>query len=416
MPKPLPAQPHIDWLKKTAKQHLADLRATRPDAPLHEAQLTVARDYGFTSWRALKAEVDARSIDGRIASAAAKGDADTLGKLLDDAPRKLVVTRGPWKRPLLHLAAEHGHLTCVELLLRHGADLDLRDRTENATALHWAAAGGHLAVVKRLLAAGADIDGTGDRHAVGVLGWATCFEQVHAEVAEFLLSRGAKPTMLAAVALGRDDLVRKLAADPAELGLHKMSRFGHHRTPLHLAVLKNRADMVRLLLELGADARAKDSRGYTPLNFVTATSDPAITGLLVAAGADPAERAGNRFEHLVPVLNVADLARSLAYYVDGLGFEKQWEYGEPPTFAAIRRDQVQIFLSQEDPKRLAGSLSIFVQDVDALYADYRNSGAVILRPPTDFPWGVRGMDLEDPDGHRLRMTGDGAQENRSKAG
>ena len=31
-------------------------------------------------------------------------------------------------------------------------------------------------------------------------------------------------------------------------------------------------------------------------------------------------------------------------------------------------------------------------------------------------WGVRGMDLEDPDGHRLRMTGDGAKEHRSKAG
>lgn len=416
MSKTLPAQPHIDWLKKTAKQHLADLRAEQPDAQLHEAQLAVARDYGFPSWRALKAEVDARSLDGRIGNAAAAGDTDTLARLLADNPHKLAVTRGPWKRPLLHLAAEKGHVANVELLLRRGAEVDLRDRTDNATALHWAAAGGHLAVAKRLLSAGADIDGAGDRHAVGVLGWATCFDQVHAKVAEFLLSRGARPTMLVAVALGREDLVRRLAADPAELGLHKMSRFGHHRTPLHLAVLKNRADMVRVLLELGADSRAKDSRGYTPLNFVTATSDPAIAGLLISAGADPTERSANRFEHLVPVLNVADLVRSLAYYVDGLGFEKQWEYGEPPTFASIRRDQVQIFLSQEDPRRLAGSLSIFVQDVDGLYADYRKSGAVILRPPTDFPWGVRGMDLEDPDGHRLRMTGDGAKEHRSKAG
>jgi uncharacterized glyoxalase superfamily protein PhnB len=195
-----------------------------------------------------------------------------------------------------------------------------------------------------------------------------------------------------------------------------MSRFEHHRTPLHLAVLKDRADMVRLLLELGADPHAEDSRGYTPLNFVSADSDPAIAGLLIAAGADPNERAGNRFEHLVPVLNVADLARSLDYYVGQLGFEKQWEYGTPPTFAAIRRDRVEIFLNQEDPGRLAGSLSIFVQDVDALHDDYRKSGARILRPPTDYPWGVRGMDLEDPDGHRLRMSGDGAREQRSKAG
>jgi ankyrin repeat protein len=53
-----------------------------------------------------------------------------------------------------------------------------------------------------------------------------------------------------------------------------MSRFEHYRTPLHFAVLKNRPDMVRLLLELGADPRARDSRGYTPLNFAKAESDP----------------------------------------------------------------------------------------------------------------------------------------------
>ena len=70
------------------------------------------------------------------------------------------------------------------------------------------------------------------------------------------------------MALGREDLVRALVrAEPALLGSRKMSRFEHYRTPLHLAVLKNRPDIVRLLIELGADPRARDSRGYTPLNL-----------------------------------------------------------------------------------------------------------------------------------------------------
>src|SRR5262249_20867870 len=160
-------------------------------------------------------------------------------ELLEAHPRKLGITGGPWKAPLLHLAAERGHLDCVKLLLQRGVDVRKRDRTNKATALHEAAAGGHLEIAKQLLAAGADIDGASDAHQLGVIGWATCFKQVHASLAEFLLARGAKPTILSSVALGREDLVRQLVGDDhSRLGLIMMSRFEHRRTPLHLAVLK----------------------------------------------------------------------------------------------------------------------------------------------------------------------------------
>jgi uncharacterized glyoxalase superfamily protein PhnB len=171
--------------------------------------------------------------------------------------------------------------------------------------------------------------------------------------------------------------------------------------------------MVRLLLELGADPQARDSRGYTPLNFAKSQTDPAIAAMLMAAGAEPMETNANRFEHLVPVLNVGSVGASVDYYVEKLGFQKLFDWGSPPTFASVGRDQVKIFLSQDEWGGPT-SLSIFVQDVDALYHDYRTRGAVIRRPPTDFPWGVRGMDIEDPDGHRLRFSGDGGEENRSE--
>jgi ankyrin repeat protein len=414
MPKTLPTQPHIDWLKKAAKQRLAELRASDPAARLHQAQLALARDYGFASWRALKSRVDALSLDGQIVTAALAGNVDGLARLLATEPQKLAVTGGPWSRPLLHIAADKGHFDCVNLLLSLGFDVHKRDRTDKATALHWAAAGGHLEIVKRLLAAGADIDGEGDAHTVGVIGWATCFSHVHADVADFLLSHGAKPTLFSAVALGRGDLVRSLVADdPTLLRSRKMSRFEHHRTPLHLAVLKNRPAMVGLLLELGADPRAKDSRGYTPLNLVTAKTDTSIAGTLIAAGADPEEKNMNRFEHIVPVLTVKSVAAAIGYYVDRLGFEKKWEWGTPPTFGCVGRDQIEIFLSEEGQEAPGMSLSIFVQDVDALHESYKKSGAIIRRPPTNFPWGVRGMDVDDLDGHRLRMSGDGGNEHRS---
>jgi uncharacterized glyoxalase superfamily protein PhnB len=307
-----------------------------------------------------------------------------------------------------------GHLDCVRVLLRHGFDVHTRDRADNATALHWAAQEGHLDVVECLLAAGADPDGAGDLHELGAIGWATCFQRVRADVADLLLARGARPTIFAAVALGRADLVRALVAtDPTLLRLRKMSRFEHHRGPLHLAVLKNRPAMVELLLALGADPRATDSRGYTPLNFARKATQPSIVAMLLAAGADPRERDVNRFEKVVPILNVRSLPAAIGYYVDRLGFEKQWDWGDPPTFGCVRRDEVEIFLSQEGADAGGTLLSVFVQDVDALYEDYKTRGAIIRRPPTDMPWGVRRMDVQDPDGNELGMTGDGGEPYRS---
>src|SRR5262245_20520887 len=159
MANSLPARPDLEWLKKTAKQRLAELRSHDGGAKLHQAQQAVAEEYGFKSWRALKAHVDGASLDGQIITAAAAGHADKLAEFLDQHPAKLRIIGGSWNRPLLHLAAEGGHLACVELLLQRGLEVDLRDRMDNATALHWAAQGGHLPVIERLLAAGADIDG-----------------------------------------------------------------------------------------------------------------------------------------------------------------------------------------------------------------------------------------------------------------
>jgi ankyrin repeat protein len=404
MPKALPPRPNLDWLKKTAKERLAALRERDSAARLHDAQHALANDYGFKGWRALKAAVDARSIDGQIV-AAASGKARELAALLAAHPKKLTITGGNWQRPLLHLAAEGGHLGCVEVLLKAGFDVGKRDRLDKATALHWAAQGGHIAVVKRLVEAGADVDGDGDAHAMGVIGWAACFNQTHGEVAEFLLAHGAKPHILAAVSLNRGDLVRRLLEhDPKLLETHKMSRFEHHRTPLQMAVIKNRPAMVKLLLEHGADPAVKDSRGYTALNFAGKTTDPAIAAMLIADGAKPSEQNVNRFENMTPILNVKDVSASIDYYVEKLGFELRWDWGSPPGFACVGRDAVQIFLCRDAQGAPGTWIAIWVQDVDALYEDYKKSGAIIRQKPTNFPWGAREMNVQDLDGHRLRVS------------
>ena len=57
----LPAQPSLEHLRKEAKQRLAKLRNLAQSAQLGEAQLLVAREYGFPSWSVLKAEVERRA-------------------------------------------------------------------------------------------------------------------------------------------------------------------------------------------------------------------------------------------------------------------------------------------------------------------------------------------------------------------
>jgi ankyrin repeat protein len=284
MPKALPAQPNIDWLKKAAKERLAELRTRNPTARLAEAQRAMAEDYGFRSWRALKARVDSLSFDGRVIAATLAGDAAALAELLDAHPTKLDVTGGEGDRPLLHLAAAGGHVGCVELLLGRGFDVRRRDRMDNATALHWAAQEGHLEVVERLLQAGADLDGEGDDHGLGVLGWATCFAKVQEEVAAHLLARGARLHIFSAIALDRGEDVRAIVrTDPAQL-MRRMSRNEHGRLPLHHAASCGRPAMVRLLIELGADVHATDLAGAAAIAYAR---DGASLEALLAAGARP---------------------------------------------------------------------------------------------------------------------------------
>ena len=260
MPKALPASPNLDWLKKTAKERLAELRATDPESRLHQAQLATARDYGFASWRALKAHIDAtnqrhrdrdqvfraaragdvetvrrafeagfdpasadadghtiyqiakegqheaiellaRDLQGGstrskaeqeaiqgIVGAAQSGDVAALRERLDAHPGLIDALggRGFQKATALHLATLRNQHDAIRLLTERGADLNARDFPDNATPLHFAAVHGDPETVRLLVEAGADVEGQSDDCGVGVLGWATCFQRVREDVADYL--------------------------------------------------------------------------------------------------------------------------------------------------------------------------------------------------------------------------------------
>ena len=263
----LPDAPSLEWLRKQAKRHLTELRRLNPTAKLADAQLDLARKYGFSSWRALKTHVDSLTIDGQLFEAAKTGDVAKLRALLDAHPDKLYARNRPYEHTMLHLAAFHGHADAVEFLLARGIDPNTREKGDNTYPMHWAAAAGHLDIVRKLADAGGDVVGDGDDHALQVIGWATgwdgCDDATHRAITNFLVSRGARHHIYSAMAINDTDEVRRVvAADPAQLE-RPQSHNEDFRLPLHFAVHKKLRNMIPLLLELGADPMATDASGNT---------------------------------------------------------------------------------------------------------------------------------------------------------
>ena len=109
------------------------------------------------------------------------------------------------------------------------------------------------------------------------------------------------------------------------------------------------------------------------------------------------------------VLAVHDLAAEAAYFMDALGFSREWT--EPGNWEGLVRDGVRVHLGRcpgTIPVTELGDHSYFgffaTDDVDALAAEFTASGARILAPPTDKPWGWREMPVASPEGHRMMFA------------
>ncbi|XP_021414681.2 GA-binding protein subunit beta-1 isoform X4 [Oncorhynchus mykiss] len=111
---------------------------------------------------------------------------------LDDDVRTLMVNGAPFTTDWLgtsplHLAAQYGHHSTAEVLLRAGVSRDARTKVDR-TPLHMAATEGHSNIVELLVSSGADINAK-DMLKMTALHWAA--QHGHREVAELLLKYGA---------------------------------------------------------------------------------------------------------------------------------------------------------------------------------------------------------------------------------
>jgi len=105
------------------------------------------------------------------------------------------------------------------------------------------------------------------------------------------------------------------------------------------------------------------------------------------------------------VLAVPNLKRSTDYYISVLGFGVDFE---APGWSFLSRGSFRVMLGECTDAVPPGELGdhsyygyITVADVDALCAEYQQSGAQFTQSLASKPWGMREFGIRTLDGHRL---------------
>lgn len=255
----LPERPDIDQLRKQAKDLLHAFESNDPAAvadvrehfridgvfTLSQAQLVLARTYGFDSWPKLKAFVDGVSIK-RLFDVVNTGDATTARELLRRRPEMInmdLPEQG--ERKLIHVAVDRHDVPMFRMLLEQGANprIGIWPHRESTSALRMATERG----LTDLLA---------------------ILDQVEAQKREEMscpnVTISPDQEILAALihANRNDEAIAMLDADP-EL-MKQCDRDGG--SPLHVACSVANETIVNWLCDHRANANKPDINGQTPID------------------------------------------------------------------------------------------------------------------------------------------------------
>src|SRR4051795_5877711 len=112
---------------------------------------------------------------------------------------------------------------------------------------------------------------------------------------------------------------------------------------------------------------------------------------------------------VIPELVYEDVAAAAAWLCDAFGFTLRWRAGAHRAQLAGGEAGIAIAEPRGDERPPAGAarshaVMIRVEDVDAHFERARARGARILDEPTDFPYGERQYNAEDPGGHRWTFS------------
>jgi ankyrin repeat protein len=287
--------PDLEQLKRQAKELLTAFKAGEPAAvreinqnydnadvapfALHDAQLVLARSYGFDSWPKLKAYVDGVTIS-RIVEAVKDGDIHLVRSMLKTRPElgDMQVSYGDEHRAI-HFAVVHRRPEIARLLMQHGANAraGVHPHRSATTAFTLARERGYDEIV-------AIIEQEEQRRSKPA--------SDSPETPSTPQPQQPDEADRALIATGELETIRQRLAE-GKLTHHIRWNGGGLLT---VAVRNNRLDVLKLLLDAGFDPNERVSEGegdwvaYSqamPLWHAAAQGNLEMANLLLDRGADP---------------------------------------------------------------------------------------------------------------------------------
>jgi uncharacterized glyoxalase superfamily protein PhnB len=114
------------------------------------------------------------------------------------------------------------------------------------------------------------------------------------------------------------------------------------------------------------------------------------------------------FSHVEPVLSVQDVAATITYWQEVLGFPAKWTWGEPPNHGAVSWQNIHVQFSLNPKHAISSkgsSIWIRVQRLETLYRLHQERKADIVAPLENQPWGMAQYTVREINGHYLTFAG-----------
>jgi ankyrin repeat protein len=254
-------QPDLAQLKRQAKELLKAFAAGDADAvaevnthyrgahapafALHQAQLVLARSYGFATWPTLKAYVDGVTVR-RLADAVRAGNLGAVRSMVAARPELVNLDLAEDdEHQALHHAVLHRRPEIVRFLMQHGADprKGIYPHRNATSAITLAIERGYTDIA------------------------AIIRDEEKRRPSSSFAAMDARESAAVSAAVERDDEAAIIAALDAHPALVQASD-PKGRTPLHWAAARLWRHVAAWLLDHGADAKASTNTGETPLDLV----------------------------------------------------------------------------------------------------------------------------------------------------